>query len=74
MSESQVAPCKLSVQSGRLHVELPDSEKAVPANIFYLRPMTARSEIAFFDDDSKEILTILSVDALSPECQTIART
>ena len=67
------AACTLTIEAGRLHIRLQDAQEAIPTSIVYLRPLSARSEISFFNDESQEILTLGSLEELAPACQEIAK-
>jgi hypothetical protein len=69
---TRTPPCVLSIDAGRLRIRRPHDEEAVPAAIVYLRPLSARSEIAFFDEDSQELLSLNSLDELAPSCRKLA--
>jgi len=66
------AACSLSMQAGRLHIRLQGEEEPLPVSIVYLRPLSARTEISFFDDDSHEVLSMESLNELSPACRKLA--
>lgn len=64
--------CALTIQAGRLHVRLQDDGEPIPATIVYLRPLSERSGVAFLDEDSHEILSLDSLETLSPACRELA--
>lgn len=57
----------LSRRDGRVWLRPPGGGEDVPVTVRYLRPLTSRTEIVFLDDQQREVLTALGVEALSGE-------
>lgn len=58
-------------RGGRLYVKRPGTEEEVAVSVRYLRPLTSRTEIVFLDEKGREVATLASVEALTPEQRTL---
>lgn len=54
----------LSRRDGRIWLKTPDRDEPVAVTVRYLRPLTARAEIVFLDDQHREVLTAAGIDAV----------
>ena len=57
----------VSRRDGRLWLEAPGRDEPVAVTVRYLRPLTARREIAFLDSENKDVLTAVGVEAVEGE-------
>ncbi|MBM4183717.1 MAG: DUF1854 domain-containing protein [Gemmatimonadetes bacterium] len=58
-------------RGGRLFVRRPGTDEEVAVTVRYLRPLTSPTEIVFLDEKNREVATLRSVEALTPEQRSL---
>lgn len=61
----------ISRRDGKLWLQTADLDEPVAVTVRYLRPLTARAEIVFLDEDQHEVLTATGIDAIEGRVRTL---